>query len=120
MTDYRELDRGDIVRTLLGVGAILLLWTGAIVLAIVLLRDRMALALTAVGVLTAILLVGMFRWHAKSFAYRCPKCDHVFTLTVAQDFLSPNLGTRKLVTCPACQESVEAKGLRILKGETGP
>jgi hypothetical protein len=64
-----------------------------------------------------LLLVFTFRWHARSFAYRCPECQHEFQLTVAQDLLSPNHGMKKLVTCPGCRKSVEASGLKVVHDE---
>lgn len=54
------------------------------------------------------LLIGLFgitRQHAKTAAYACPGCEAVFKISAVADFLSPQLGVKKLLKCPHCGQS---------------
>lgn len=115
MVEYRELTRREITRSLAFIGVSILVWSGALAVAIVLLKDQVVAMVVVLVLLTALLLGLLLRWHATSFAYRCPECDHIFTLSIAQDFISPNLGTHKLVRCPKCNDRFQAMALKIVR-----
>jgi DNA-directed RNA polymerase subunit RPC12/RpoP len=55
------------------------------------------------------LLVG---WHAKTFAYRCPRCGHEFEVSLLLDFISPHGPSKdggwKYLKCPKCQRRSRA------------
>jgi DNA-directed RNA polymerase subunit RPC12/RpoP len=52
-------------------------------------------------------------WHTKNFAYLCPRCGDVFEVSMLEDLLSPNGGSKKYVKCPQCRKRAWADILRI-------
>jgi hypothetical protein len=52
-------------------------------------------------------------WHAKNFAYICPKCDIIFEISAFEDLLSPNGANMKYLRCPKCRRRSWADVLRI-------
>ena len=63
-------------------------------------------------VVTVSLLV-VVRWHARNTMYRCPECDHLFSISTFTDLVSPHGlgrgGGWKLLTCPKCGHHKKAK-----------
>ncbi len=61
----------------------------------------------------------LVRWHAKNFAYRCPKCGHEFEISTSRDFISPHGSSKsigwKYLKCPKCHERSRATVLRKMK-----
>jgi uncharacterized C2H2 Zn-finger protein len=55
----------------------------------------------------------LVRWHAKNFAYRCPRCGKVFEVSTFEDFLGPNGVNKKYLKCPICRRRAWAEILRI-------
>jgi hypothetical protein len=53
------------------------------------------------------------KWHAKNFAYRCPRCGRVFEISVLEDLLSPNGVNKKYLQCPICKRRAWAEIIRI-------
>ena len=51
----------------------------------------------------------LVRWHARTTAYRCPKCAAEFEIEPLKDFMSPHFFDRKYLRCPACGERAWAK-----------
>jgi predicted RNA-binding Zn-ribbon protein involved in translation (DUF1610 family) len=63
-----------------------------------------------------IVLVGialLVIWHAKNFAYLCPKCGQVFEVSAWEDLFGPNGGSKKYVRCPECRRQAWAEILKI-------
>ncbi|HET8686570.1 MAG TPA: hypothetical protein VFM18_07885 [Methanosarcina sp.] len=52
-------------------------------------------------------------WHAKNFAYLCPRCGEVFEVSTLEDFLSPNGVNKKYLKCPRCGKQAWADILKI-------
>jgi len=52
-------------------------------------------------------------WHAKNFAYLCPRCGKVFEVSTWEDFFGPNGGSKKYVRCPECRRQAWAEILKI-------
>jgi len=52
-------------------------------------------------------LVLLVNWHKESTAYRCPVCDHEYTLTFLSDLVAPHGVDREgawlLLKCPKCK-----------------
>jgi DNA-directed RNA polymerase subunit RPC12/RpoP len=109
MNQYGEVNKGDWSRTIIYV----LLFAAALVIGAIYL-------LPAYWYVWSILVVGglflLVRWHARSFAYHCPKCGHEFEISTVKDFVSPNGIVRrsggvqgwKYLSCPKCHERVKA------------
>jgi len=98
-TRFREPTRGDYVAATLRIGAYVVgITLGAIVL--VWQFDLPGFLLWIV--LTVLATVVLIRWHTRNFGYRCPNCDHVFTITAWTNATSLNLGDRKSLRCPNC------------------
>jgi hypothetical protein len=47
----------------------------------------------------------LVRWHARHTGYQCPTCQKTFAITATTDFLSPHLGSVKMLRCPHCGHS---------------
>jgi predicted RNA-binding Zn-ribbon protein involved in translation (DUF1610 family) len=60
-------------------------------------------------------LAVLVAWHAKNFAYMCPKCSEVFEASALEDFLGPNGLNKKYMKCPKCGKRAWAKIMRIKK-----
>jgi hypothetical protein len=58
-------------------------------------------------------LAMLVEWHAKNFAYRCPRCDKVFEISALEDILGPNGVNKKYLKCPICRRKSWAEILRI-------
>lgn len=58
-------------------------------------------------------LAMLLKWHAKNFAYGCPKCGKVFEISVLEDLLCPDVVNRKYLQCPMCRRKAWAELLRI-------
>jgi len=60
-------------------------------------------------------LLAVVRWHSTVSVYRCPKCGHIFSISMVTDLFSPhgigNGGGWKLLTCPKCGSYVQAHAL---------
>ena len=59
----------------------------------------------------------LLRWQATNLAFQCQECDKVFRGSLITWLLSPNMGTRKSITCPLCGRHSWA---RIVAAEDGP
>jgi len=63
--------------------------------------------------IVAVELALLVAWHAKNFAYRCPRCGEVFEISTLGDFLGPNGVNKKYLKCPKCRKKAWAEVLRI-------
>ncbi|OIQ05910.1 MAG: hypothetical protein AUK59_02025 [Candidatus Altarchaeum sp. CG2_30_32_3053] len=109
---YQETTKEDWIRTIIYIAAfVAIIIIGAIFL------------LPAYGYIWLILFVGslflLVRWHAKNFAYRCPKCGHEFEISAFIDFISPHGlckgGGWKYLKCPKCHERSRATVIKKIK-----
>ncbi len=50
------------------------------------------------------ILFFLVRWHARSFAYECPRCKRAFAISILTDFISPHFPDQKYLKCPHCHE----------------
>ncbi len=66
-------------------------------------------------------LLFLAAWHARAFAYRCPRCGQAFEVSALVDFLSPqgvgrddqgHLYSWKLLRCPECRRFAKATVVR--------
>jgi hypothetical protein len=110
MAQYRETTKGDWARTIIYV----LLFCAVLVIGALYLLPAYWYAWSILVVGCLFLLV---RWHARSFAYHCPRCGHEFEISTFKDFVSPNgIAHRsgdgwygwKYLSCPRCHERVKA------------
>src|SRR4030042_3215687 len=60
-------------------------------------------------------LLAVVRWHSIVTVYRCPNCEHLFSISMVTDLVSPqgigHGGGWKLLTCPKCGSYVRAQAL---------
>ena len=66
-----------------------------------------------------LLIVGLFAMisrHAKMAAYLCPVCEQIFAISRWADFLSPQIGAKKLLKCTGCGVASWCREMRA--GET--
>ena len=112
MTQYQETTKEDWIRTIIYVAvfvAVIIVW--AIFL------------LSGYWYIWLILVIGslflLVRWHAKKFAYRCPKCGHEFEISTFTNFISPHglskSGGWKYLKCPKCHERLRATVIKKIK-----
>jgi hypothetical protein len=85
---------------------LILAFVAYLILAVLLIvvADPSGLTITALLV-TALLLVLLVRWHARSTVYQCPTCEHRFRISGWTDFLRPHGGEKKYLRCPGCGKS---------------
>jgi len=66
----------------------------------------------------SMLLIGLimvFYWSARSFEWKCSKCNNTFDITWQQNLFSLNMGVNdKMLYCPYCKEKNECKGKKKL------
>lgn len=63
----------------------------------------------SVLIISLVVLFILVKWHAKTFAYICPKCNCIFTLSALRDLFSPQGFATKYITCPKCKQRGWAK-----------
>ena len=102
---HRETTREDWVRTT----AYVAVFVAAITIATIFLLPAywyIWITLAAAG------LFLLVQWHAKNFAYRCPRCGHEFEISTFTDLTSPHWPSKsggwKRLECPRCHETVKA------------
>jgi len=112
MTQYQKTTKGDWIRTIVYIAVfVAVIIIGAIFL------------LPAYFYIWLILFIGglflLVRWHAKNFAYRCPKCGYEFEISTFTDFISPHglskNGGWKYLKCPKCHERSRATVIKKIK-----
>lgn len=54
------------------------------------------------AVLALAAFLATIEWHTHRFAYRCAKCNTVFTISAIADFLGPQVLGAKFACCPKC------------------
>jgi DNA-directed RNA polymerase subunit RPC12/RpoP len=59
------------------------------------------------------LLILLLEWHARNFAYRCPRCGKIFEISALEGLLGPNSINKKYLNCPLCRKKAWADILRI-------
>jgi hypothetical protein len=66
-----------------------------------------------------VVLVGLgllVYWHKSATVYRCPNCDHVYTVSFLQDLIAPHGldkgGAWLLLKCPSCKERHKTRVLK--------
>jgi len=81
--------------------------------AVILSANRSVFSLIVYGI---VVLGGLFllvSWHARTFAYRCVGCRHVFEIPVWKDLVSPHgvdkEGGWKYLRCPSCGRWMKAR-----------
>jgi uncharacterized C2H2 Zn-finger protein len=83
-----------------------------ILTALILAPVRWPLGFTLWVVIVVASLLIVVRWRARNTVYRCPKCGHLFRISVASDLTSPHGlgrdGSWTLLTCPNCGSYVKA------------
>ena len=52
-------------------------------------------------------------WHAKNFAYHCPRCGNIFEISIKEYLLAPNGMDKKYIKCPKCEKRSWAEILKI-------
>ena len=52
-------------------------------------------------------------WHAKSFAYNCPRCGNIFEISTIEDIFAPKGIGKKYLKCPKCRKRSWAEILKI-------
>jgi len=69
-----------------------------------------------------LLIVGMVllvNWHKAETAYRCPNCEHEYTISFLTDLAAPHGFDRKgawlLLKCPSCKERHKTPVLKKVK-----
>lgn len=62
-------------------------------------------------------IIMLIAWHARNFAYLCPRCGKVFEVSTFEDFVGPNGGKKKYVRCPECRRRAWAEILKINERE---
>jgi len=111
VTQYEEITEQDWIRTIAYISAFIsVIVVGAVFL----------IPINSIGIIFWLILVGeglflLVRWHAKTFAYRCPKCRHEFEISTFTDFISPHGISKsggwkgwKYLKCPKCHERSRA------------
>jgi hypothetical protein len=63
--------------------------------------------------LLIVALALLLEWHARSFAYLCPRCGKVFEISVLEDLLGPNGVNKKYLECPMCRRKAWVEILRV-------
>jgi hypothetical protein len=64
-------------------------------------------------VIFVVALALLLEWHAKNFAYCCPRCGKVFEISMFEDLFCPNSVNKKYLQCPICKRRAWAEILRI-------
>ena len=112
MTQYQETTKENWIRTIIYVAvSVAIIIIGAIFL------------FPTYWYIWLILVVGslflLVRWHAKNFAYCCPKCGYEFEISIFTDFISPHgpskSGGWKYLKCPKCHERSRATVIKKIK-----
>jgi DNA-directed RNA polymerase subunit RPC12/RpoP len=103
---YWEITKKDWYQTAL---IIILVITTLVLFSILLLPDYWYFWLLVVAAAMALLVA----WHAKNFAYICPKCGELFEVSALDDFLGPNSLNKKYLKCPKCSKRAWAEILKI-------
>jgi hypothetical protein len=115
---FRDPERSDWERTLIRVGALILVMTLG---AAVLFGLEVPLGFLVWLAITVFLVTGLARWHTRSFGYQCPRCAETFAISNLTNAVSPNIvgrrGPRKYLRCPACRRR---SWCRILLRSSGP
>ena len=74
---------------------------------------RNVVFLIVYGIAVLGLLFLLVSWHARTFAYLCPACGYVFTISIWKDFISPHGvdkdGGWKILHCPGCKHWMKAR-----------
>lgn len=105
---YEETTKKDWYRT----GLILFLFTIVIILSSILFLPHYWYFWLLIIITGTLLLI---IWHTRNFVYRCPKCSHVFEVSILENFLGPNGVNKKYLRCPKCGKRGWAEILRIKK-----
>ena len=114
MAQYKETTKRDWIRTIAYI---------AVSIAVIIIGAIFLLPAYWYWYIWLILVVGslflLVRWHAKKFAYRCPKCGHEFEISIFTDFISPHgpsiSGGWKYLKCPKCHERSRATVIKKVK-----
>lgn len=112
MTRYQKTTKEDWISTIIYI---------AIFLAVIIIGATFLLPVYWY-VWPVLVIGGLFllvRWHAKNFAYHCPKCGHEFEISTFTDFISPQgpskSGGWKYLKCPKCRERSRATVIKKIK-----
>jgi len=74
---------------------------------------RSMLSLIVYGAIVLISLFVLVNWHARTFAYRCADCGHIFEISMWKDLISPHgidkKGGWKYLHCPECSRWMKAR-----------
>ncbi|MDI6739130.1 MAG: hypothetical protein QME74_02075 [Candidatus Edwardsbacteria bacterium] len=46
--------------------------------------------------------IALSKWAVDTYGYKCPSCKHQFEITLRMALLTPHIGDKKLLRCPAC------------------
>jgi DNA-directed RNA polymerase subunit RPC12/RpoP len=80
-----------------------------------------ALAWVAVPIYVVAMGYALYRvvaWQSANLAFVCQECGASFAADLKTWLVSPNMGIRKLVTCPECGRQTWAREVR--RSEVGP
>jgi len=55
-----------------------------------------------IAIVVPVLLAAILLWHSRATAYRCPECDHEFTIGAWRDLITPHRLDKFRLRCPRC------------------
>lgn len=113
---YKPVTKQDWERTAIYIAVgMLLVVTAAIFLFAI---DRIIGAMLW-SILVGVVLIGLFTWHTKTYAYRCKRCGEEFAISNITNFVSPQGvgkdGAWKYLKCPRCDTFERAEVLKKVK-----
>jgi len=109
MSQVEEPDRRDVIRSIIYIFVYVLVIGGGAFL----LLPRFWYLWIILVVVGMLLLVN---WHKGATAYRCPNCNHIYTVSFLQDLAAPHGinrdGAWLLLRCPNCKQKNRTKVLK--------
>ena len=87
------------------------LLTAAFTVVILLYKGSSIVVLALAAYLAGILYASyrLLKWQSDNLALECQQCGATFRLSLGQWTFSPNMGSRKGVTCPTCRKYIWAR-----------
>lgn len=112
MVKLKEPTKSDAIQTLI---LVVVFIVGIVAILYMSLPDNM---LAGVILVFGCLLL-LFRWHAKTFGYRCGNCEEDFVISIWKDLFSMQgfnrQGSWKYLKCPNCGQRTKARELNRVR-----